>query len=276
MAEANGNTVNTNGANSNENTFEVSGISFKAPPFWRASPELWCKQVEAQFETIAIRSDSRKFYHVVAVIESKILTQVSDIIITPPTTDMYATLKKRIFDCFSESEDVRLKKLFKDFELGDKKPTHLLREMRKLSSGKLPDDVLKTLWLQRLPNQIKAILSASDDSLINLAAMADKISEVVDQKNDFMSISSVSKNSPSTEQSRITKLENQIENLSKKIEGLGRSRSRSRYNNNSNFQREKKRSKSRTRHELCWYHFKFGAKASKCVEPCNYENKSKN
>lgn len=76
IAEANGNTVNANGANANENTFEVSGISFKAPPFWRASPELWFKQVEAQFEITAIRSDSRKFYHVVAAIESEILTQV--------------------------------------------------------------------------------------------------------------------------------------------------------------------------------------------------------
>lgn len=188
---------------------------------------------------------------------------------------MYSTLKKRIIDCFSESEDTRLKKLFKDFELGDRKPTQLLREMRDLSSGKLSDDVLKTLWLQRLPNQIKAILSASDDSLGDLATMADKISEVVDYRNDFVSISSVSKSTPLSEQSRIDNVETKIENLSRKIDELLRSRSGNN-NQNNTYRRDRNRSKSRARHELCWYHSKFGTKATKCIEPCKFEQKSKN
>jgi len=187
--------------------FEVSRINLKTPPFLRSNPELWFKQIEAQFIKASVKSDSRQFYHVVAAIESEILVQVSDVIISPPTTDMYSTLKNRIIVCFSEFDDARLKKLLKDIKLGDQRPSHLLREMRDLASGKVSDDILKTLWLQRLPNQIKAILTASGHSLNNLAIMADKISEVADTKTDFAFTSSISNNNLSTGDQIIDKLQ---------------------------------------------------------------------
>lgn len=274
-------TENPNFSDSNSAmNFQIAAVNFKAPPFWRSNPELWFKQVEAQFVTANIRSDSRQFYHIVAAIESEILAQVSDIILSPPTADMYLTLKTRIIDRFSESENARLKKLLTAIELGDQRPSHLLREMRDLASGKVSDDVLRTLWLQRLPTQIKAILTASGDSLINLAVLADKISEVVEPKGGMSQILSVSNDVATVEQSRIDRMETQLLSLSKKIDELGRShfyarnaRSRTRRANNP----VKSRENSSTRqHELCWYHFKFGENASKCREPCNFSKTSKN
>jgi len=77
-------------------------------------------------------------------IESEILAQVSDVI-SPPIIDMYSTLKNRIIKRFSESEDARLKKLPIDIELGDQRPSHLLRKIHSLTSGKVSDDILKTI-----------------------------------------------------------------------------------------------------------------------------------
>jgi len=117
---------------------------------------------------------------------------------------MYEALKRRLIERFSESEELWLKKLLSDIELGDQRPSHLLSEMRELASGKVSDELLKTLWLQRLPTQVKIILAASGDSLVNLACMADKITEVTGfGKDKFTFIASTDRsrtqNFPSTD-----------------------------------------------------------------------------
>jgi hypothetical protein len=38
-----------------------------------------------------------------------------------------------------------------ELELGDKKPSQLLREMRMLAGTQVKDDFLKTIFIQRLP-----------------------------------------------------------------------------------------------------------------------------
>jgi hypothetical protein len=67
---------------------------------------------------------------------------------------MYEKLKTTMINRFSEPETTKLKKLLHTFELGDKRPSQLLREMQELSDNKLSDDVLKILWIQRLPVKI--------------------------------------------------------------------------------------------------------------------------
>ncbi|GBO36482.1 hypothetical protein AVEN_184543-1 [Araneus ventricosus] len=47
--------------------------------------------------------------------------QVIDIITSPPNNNMYKTLKERLINIFSDSEERRLKKLLQDVELGDKR-----------------------------------------------------------------------------------------------------------------------------------------------------------
>ncbi|GFT52603.1 uncharacterized protein TNCV_3765121 [Trichonephila clavipes] len=70
-------------------------------------------------------------------------------------------------------------KLLTDLQLGDEKPSHLLRKMKELSNGQLQDDFLQSLWLQRVPPHIQTVLSASSEPLDKLAIIADKVSGVV-------------------------------------------------------------------------------------------------
>ncbi|GFT31543.1 hypothetical protein NPIL_456271 [Nephila pilipes] len=47
--------------------------------------------------------------------------------------------------------------------------------MKSLAGNSISDEVIKSLWLQWLPQQTQAILSISNDPLHKIAEMADKI-----------------------------------------------------------------------------------------------------
>lgn len=240
---------------------EVARVAVKPPPFWCNDPLLWFKQMESQFFMAGVTQDTTKFHTIVASIESSILSKVNDIIINPPKTDMYETLKDRLINSFTDSEEKRLRRLLNDVEIGGKKPSEMLNEMRLLAQGKVSDDLLKQLWLPRLPSQTKAILAVSEDTLDKLALMADKIGDNIDSPE----INAVATAPPT---SRFDELERKIDSLTTQLQSFSRSRSSSRPN------RPRNRSSSRKSKPLCWYHFKFGERARKCVEPCNFNSSS--
>lgn len=255
---------NDDGDNVEENAATIGRVSFKIPPFWRTNPGLWFAQVEAQFATSNIASDATKYNTVVAAIESSVLSQVSDIILGPPEHQTYDQLKKRLISTFTDSEQQRLRKLLSEVTLDDKKPSQLLREMRELAGQAVPEDLLKTLWTQRLSLQTKAILSANEGTLSALATLADKIQEVTTSSN----ISEVAASSNTSNE----RLERQIAELTKQVASLlsNRGRSSDRWRSKS-----RGRSGSRINQGDCYYHRKFGDAARKCRQPCTHK-KSEN
>ncbi len=78
------------------------------------------------------------------------------------------------------SEQRRLQQLFSTEELGDLKPTQLLRRIQQLLGDKVTDSsFLRELFLQRLPSHVRMVLASSDSpDLDKLAQLADKIVEV--------------------------------------------------------------------------------------------------
>lgn len=245
---------------------EIARVSMKVPPFWSNNPALWFKQVESQFIISGISADSTKFHTIVGSLDSSTLAEVSDLILNPPESNMYESLKKSLQERFMDSEEKRLKKLLRDMEIGDRKPSALLREMMCLASGKVSDELLKSLWMQRLPKQMQAILSVSNEALNSLAVMADKIADTAESWD----INAITSQHESTSSSHFQNLEMKIEALTKQIESLS---SRSRDSSRSRRDRSRSRSytsgKSNSRH-LCWYHYKFGDRATKCVQPCSF------
>lgn len=249
----------------NSGSAEASKVSIKIPPFWTEKPEMWFVTIEAQFKIAGITCDETKFNYLIAQLDPKFMENIWDII-QNDTPNKYAAAKDRLLSTFKESENLRIKRLLTGLELGDLKPSQLLRKMQALGDTKdVSDKVLRTLWLEKLPDSVKNIIVVSDEDLEKLAKMADKITEL----NPNMELAKVDKETPSYAAllDKISSLEQQIASLH-----VQRSRSRTPHRRAGRY-----RSQSRKRYDpngkLCYYHFRFGKKClpEKCKQPCSWQ-----
>ncbi|XP_018404603.1 PREDICTED: uncharacterized protein LOC108781185 [Cyphomyrmex costatus] len=148
-------------------------------PFWKTKLDLWFLQMEAQFLTANITVNVTKYNYVIQCFDDTSLTEVSDILLNPPATDKYAALKIRIVSSFADIAERKLRKLLNEVDLGDHRPSQLLRRMRDLAQNGASKEVLRSLWLQRLPQQMQAILTATKYDLEELSQLADQVTDVL-------------------------------------------------------------------------------------------------
>ena len=278
-------------------TEPVAAVSLKLPPFWPHDPTIWFAQVEAQFQTRQIISQLTKFSYVVSSLQPEIAQEVRDLLISPPSVDPYDKLKTELIKRTSESEQKRLHQLLISEELGDRKPSQLLRRMKQLlGENKLEERILRQLFLQRLPQNVQLILASSSDAvdLEQLALIADKILEVaVPLSASTASVGAVTAPATMTPHSnydsRLDELQAQVSQLTSLVKSLvtseshsghrvygSRERSREKYKKRD---RSSSRSRSKSRYQSknppragseCWYHWRFGDQALKCVKPCSF------
>ena len=266
---------------------DVSAVSvqLKLPPFWPADPELWFAQVEAQFACRRIVSQRSKFDYVVSSLSPEYAAEVRDLLIRPPTDDPYQTLKTQLTNRTTASEQRKLQLLFTSEELGDKKPTQLLRRMQQLLGDRpamADESFLRELFLQRLPSNVRMVLASTPDStgLDKLAELADKVIEVATPPGTIASVAS----SP-TITAEVEHLRAEVSRLEKLVKKLAHSSSRPASRPAS---RSSRRSPTPATHSastspdptgqpsdtVCWYHQKFGNKAQRCRSPCSYQSNS--
>ncbi|XP_050349203.1 uncharacterized protein LOC126772718 [Nymphalis io] len=245
-------------------------VSSRIPDFWHDQPRLWFVQCDAILGPQKL-NDETKFNRIV----SKLSKDVSDILLSQPKIKKFETLKNRLLEVYEESETSKLQKLISGMDLGDQKPSQLLRRMRDLARGKISDDTLLNMWQGHLPASVRAVLAVSEvKDLEKLAAMADKVMETSRPAN----ISAIQ--TPGSSDNAFILAE--IAKLSLRIRDM---ESRSRQRNLSNSMLKRRRSVSRERNTirrmpesadwLCYYHHRFHSRAKKCIEPCSWK-KDKN
>ena len=238
----------------------IGNVGIKIGPFWKRDPALWFDQLEAQFALARITVDDTKYFHVVSKIDAEILECCADIIRSPPEEAKYQSIKDRIIGEYAASTASRMQALLHGTELGDRKPSQLLREMKTLAVGIVSDDdLIKQLWLQRLPEMTQAVLNVVDKktSLKDLAMQADKLAEVTrSQTPAVMSIHSTT--------SELHEIKQQIQTLTLEIDAFRRS------SNAAGRQEPAQRKPDRGSEEWCWYHRRFGQAARRCQPPCKF------
>lgn len=250
---------------------DVFRVGVKLPPFWPDEPAVWFAQVEGHFLLSRISDDKTKFYYIVSQLEHRYAAEVKDIIIAPPPGCSYDTLKAELIKRLSQSREKEVKQLLTHEELGDRRPSQFLRHLRHLAGSKIPDEFLKTIWTSRLPAHVQtAIASQPSSDLNSLADLADAVIDIVSPTPHVAATSSAAR-------SPLEVMARQIAELTKKVESLTMEGRRSRQPTRGS-QRDHSRNRSNTRSQsnyrrfpTCWYHSKFGTKATKCQRPCDYK-----
>lgn len=279
-------------------------VRLPMPKIVRDNIELWFLQLEHWFTVSRIASDSVRFSTVVSALDANLLQQIYEVVRNPPAApaSKYDAIRNAVIRNFSESEQRRAQQFVSGLQLGDKKPSHLLNELRRIGGEAQDEKLLKVLWMNRLPIQVQTCLAAVTQPLTALAELADSVMETfrVGSSNEEIhgvnsgastssnaaaaSSSSVATNNAakSGDSHALSKLSAQIAQLAKEIAKMHLER-----NNNGQRGRSTERTASTSRPRSatpapanepaseddgrCWYHRTYGSDARKCRDPCTQQ-----
>ncbi|GFX17263.1 transposon Tf2-9 polyprotein [Trichonephila clavipes] len=232
---------------------EITAV--KIPPFNFNDPQLWfstCERTFALGVPKAITDTFTKFNYIVSNLPPEAAAIVRDFIITPDETDPYGAIKAQLIQRTGESSQQEIRKLLTGEELGDRKPSELLRTMnRRAASHNVPEELMLELFLQQLPTAVQTILASITPITVEKAAeVADRILEV--------STPTVSLSTNAIVSSSENRILQEIERLHKRIDDLTmKGRTPERRNSSRPQNRSRNRSFSRSRESCCWYHKSF-------------------
>lgn len=280
---------------------ELSGVSvgLRIPPLWRDKMRGWFAHFEAIMASQK-KGDLAMYELVLGVLERQDVDEIYDLLLRPPTTHKYQAIKARLLEVYEDSEQRNVQRVIAGMEIGDLKPSQLLRRMQNLAGDHLSEITLRGMWLNQLPANISSILAISEkSSLAEVALMADKMMDQHSQRE----ISAVNqhrqqlpeafaidhRSQPST--SKYQELEDRIDKLAAAVSQLlahnrrgrsphhnwerGRRPGRAMFTSRSQSRgRLSHRSASPANSSYCYFHRKFGNEARKCAEPCTFIKKT--
>lgn len=243
--------------------------AIKVPIYNHADPALWFVMCESTFELGTpkpITESKTKYNYCASHLPPETASLVRDVLMNPDKDDPYKQLKDELIKRSGESSHQEIRKLLMGEHIGDRKPTELLRVLkRRADTHQVPEQLMLELFLQHLPAHVQTVLAAITPLTLEKAAeIADRVMEVSPISVSACSNTTSLNSNEGNILSKIQKLNTRIDEISR-----GRNQTRNRPFHN----RQRSKSKNR-KYEFCWYHFKFGNKAQKCVKPCKFETKN--
>ncbi|BHF70504.1 hypothetical protein SprV_0301355500 [Sparganum proliferum] len=138
--------------------------------------ELWIARFEAEFEACDITRQETMFNRPQRSLPDEYAEDLCDLLIQRPSDQPYDKLKEALVKRVAMTEERRLRQLLTGEELGNRKPSQLLRRMQQLvGERKFETSILRQLFLQRLPLDVQTVLAVSRGSIEELAELADKV-----------------------------------------------------------------------------------------------------
>jgi len=242
----------------------AAAIKTQLPSFSSSDPEIFFIQCEVIFNVNNIRNSNKKFAYVISQLDRHAIREVIDMIRNPPEANPYEALKTRILETFGMTDEAKLNKLLGEHSLGNRRPSQLLRELRDLGGPTMSEELLGRIWLKSLPQALQVALAAIEQKDLNkLGAVADRVASVsVPHEYEVVSVSGRSPNS------REDRLREAIEKLTERVAAL---------ETQGRFPQERTTTKSQIRNKdvekrMCFYHERFGQRATKCRSPCNWSS----
>lgn len=265
--------------------------SFKPIPFaaYADQPAEWFSILESDFECEGITDEAVKC-RIARIGISKhqpTLELIRDCLNLTNCLEPYVTLKSRVIKRLAHSEDTKWSRFQGHHELGSRKPSHFLAELKLMAPSDAPEKLIRNTFLASLPSSLSSQLEiqTQNKDLDELAQMADLILEkyastyithgqtmainnpnVVDQSKIMVS-------EPTTD--ALKQMQEQLEVLAVNVRKLSENKQKATktktINADSRTTDRKRRPQPGDPDYLCWYHWKYGRDARKCNQPCCYK-----
>lgn len=221
----------------------ANAVTLKLPEFWESSASAWFAQTEAQFALREITADTTKYYYVVSALGNSTASRVVSLLTNPPENEKYAALKAHLLKTFELTDTERANRLFSLQGLGDSKPSELMDRMLDLLGEHRPDFLFTQLFLRQLPTQVRAALA--NTTITDCRRLAEEA--------DKFFLASQGHCAAAFFPAHVATVTGDDSTL------IGATTSR-----------RQQSSGPQQLTGLCFYHAKFGSKATKCRSPCSF------
>ncbi|VDO75466.1 unnamed protein product [Schistosoma margrebowiei] len=173
-------------------------------PFWLDNVESWFCYAEADFHEHGVNNTRAQFLAVVKALPREFNRYVTPSMFTSDVSKPYEMLKRSILKRGDLTDRQRLDQLLNNIDLQHGSAADMLQRMREVIGLRTFDEGLfKQLFLSKLLQQVQAVLvSFQNNALDELAASADRISEIMKSSNEVFSV----KEKPRNTQNDITEL----------------------------------------------------------------------
>ncbi|KOX79334.1 hypothetical protein WN51_09136 [Melipona quadrifasciata] len=248
-------------------------------PFHKDNAKIWFIQAEACMNVANVTNDTIKFYYIISQLDADILFLVKDIVDAPPATDKYPTIKNRLLQLFSQDIEPKVLRLLK-CRRGNEKPSHFLHRLKSLARKKIPDIILKVIFLEQVPEALRYILLVDKNAdLAELGSIADEIISFELSINKAIYTRDVAIKEYhmtaicQTLSYQITQLASKLAQL--KLEYTQQLSERQRKHRlkpqrNKHVPAQPDSESTEQNSELCYYHRRYGEQAHRCAIPCTW------
>jgi hypothetical protein len=253
----------------------------RLPPFWPSNPAAWFANADGQFALRNITCERTKYFNALTALPEATVNLITDFVESELPADAYTQLRARLNAAHQLTDYQRVEQMVALPPLGDRKPSEMLAEMVRLCPRGQENSVFFVyFFLHRLPRELRVLLTDVDhQDRRALALRADDLwAHNVRGVHD--SVAAAVNVEVQQEESSVAAVRTANGGRGQRG-GRGRrgvSRGSSGQNraagNGSGGGQTAQLTPSdmaRAGSDLCYYHWSFGAKASKCNAPCSWQ-----
>jgi uncharacterized membrane protein YgcG len=258
-----------------------AGLVVRLPPFWPSNAAAWFANADGQFALRGITDQRVKYYNVLSALPESSVNLVIDLVEMPePPQDAYVQLRDRLFGAHQLSDYQKIETLFAMPTLGGKKPSEMLADMTRMCPRAEVNSMFFTYcFLQRLPRELRVLLSDVDHA--DRRALAIRADQLWAHNSRYDHDTSVAAVASDPEPAPVAA-------VSTRGQQRGGSRRGGRFRGSNRGAGGQRRTGggasdgvpaanmtpsdlARAGSDLCYYHWSFGDKASKCTAPCGWQ-----
>lgn len=248
---------------SDERDFLLVMAKPKLPDFWAEAPDMWFARAEAEFNLRSITLDTTKYGYLVAHLPENVALRVRDAINSPHPDTPYVALKERLLKVFTLTRAQRAQRLLAFPQTVDERPSVVLDRMLAL----LPSDVdsinpgflFEELFLRALDSETRALLASSKhESIRELAETADAFWSRRSAPAPVHAVSAFPTDSTPVQRSP----GQGCDQYCMAVRAAARSSTAT--------SAAAPRGSSTAGDGRCWYHARWGSRATRCRSPCSW------